>query len=111
MKGCHPSPTAASTLRLPGRPPTTTPPSTAPRVVSIDTSEFTCPDPLTLSWTTENAVSVEIAIDNPGGQFDTGPPNGSLEVPAPCDGDTQTYYVTAIAANGDRITQDLQLEP
>lgn len=89
---------------------TTTAASTVPRVLSLETSEFTCPGDLTLSWTTENAVRVEIAIDNPGGVFTEGPPNGSTSVPAPCDGDTQTYYVTAIAANGDRNTQELTLD-
>jgi hypothetical protein len=89
---------------------TTTAPSTAPSVTSIDASEFTCPGDLTLSWTTTNATSVEVAIDNPGGVFDTGPANGSMSVPAPCGGDSQTYFVTAIAGNGDRITQQLQVE-
>lgn len=89
---------------------TTTAANTAPAVTSIEASEFTCPGDLTLSWTTVNATSVEISIDNPGGVFATGPANGSMEVPAPCDGDTQTYFVTAIAANGDRLTQELVID-
>jgi hypothetical protein len=63
-----------------------------------------------LTWTSARATSVEIAIDNPGGVYQDGlPPNGSLEVPAPCGGDTQTYYVTAIDDIGDRSTQTLTL--
>lgn len=81
----------------------------APSIDSLTASEVACPDPLTLSWTSTNAVSVEVAIDNPGGVFDTGPPNGSMEVPAPCGADTQTYYVTAISSSGDRSTETLVL--
>lgn len=90
-------------------PTTTAAPSTAPAVTSIQASDISCPDPITLSWTTTNAVSVEVAIDYVGGVFDTGPPNGSMTVPAPCGGTTQTYFVTAIASNGDRITDQLEL--
>jgi hypothetical protein len=76
-------------------------------VESITASDFTCPSQLTLSWATSNATSVEVAIDHPGGLYDTGPANGSLQVPAPCAGDTQTYYVTAIDSDGRRSTKNL----
>jgi hypothetical protein len=98
--------------------PTTTPSSTtttsttvaaAPSIDSLTASPIACPDPLTLTWTSTNAVSVEVAIDNPGGVFDTGPPSGSMQVPAPCGTDTQTYYVTAIGSGGERSTETLVL--
>ena len=95
-------------------PPETAAPQTAapgPTVDSMSAQEtFTCeqgPDfeggstTLTVSWTTSNAESVTIAIDNPDGPYETGlPPDGSLDVPAPCAPDTNTYYVIAIGADG-----------
>ncbi|QGG94932.1 hypothetical protein [Actinomarinicola tropica] len=104
-----PTTTAPSTTTTTA-PATTTTATTPLAVTSIEASEFTCPGSLTLSWTTQGAVSVEVAIDTPGGVYDTGPPEGSMEVPAPCGGDAQTYYVTALATNGDRSTQELTLE-
>jgi len=88
---------------------TTTAATAAPRVDSLTASDYTCPDPLTLAWTSTNAASVEVAIDNPGGVYDTGPPDGSMLVPSPCGGDTQTYYVTAISSSGERSTKTLVL--
>ena len=87
---------------------TTTAPA-GPSIDSLEASELSCPDPLTLTWTSTGATSVEVAIDTPTGVYDTGPPDGSMEVPAPCDGDTQTYYVTAINDLGERSTEVLEL--
>lgn len=89
------------------RPTTTTPPLA---VTSIEASEFTCPGTLVLTWTTEGATSVEVAIDAADAVDQTGPANGTTELPAPCDGDSWTYHVTAVAADGDRTTQELRLE-
>ena len=68
---------------------------------------MSCPDPVTLTWESEGATEVEIAIDNPDGVYEAGlPANGSLGVPAPCNGDTQTYYVTAIDDSGGRSSAE-----
>lgn len=88
---------------------TTAPTSTDPTVDSIEASDISCPDPITLSWTTSNAESVEVSIDDPNGLYDTGPANGSMEVPAPCGADTQTYYVTAIGSGGTTATDEITL--
>jgi len=96
--------------------PTTTSTAPAPQVTSVNApSTWTCGggpysppnSQLTLSWNTSNAQSVTVAIDSPGGTFQSGlPANGSLQVPAPCaKGETQTYYVTAIGAGGAKSTK------
>jgi hypothetical protein len=78
-------------------------------VDSLEASAVDCPNPLTLTWTTTNAESVDVAIEDPDGIYASGPANGSMEVPAPCDGDSQTYYVTAIGEDGATDTQELTL--
>lgn len=102
-----------STTKAPTSTTTTAP---APQVTSISApSTWTCGggpysppnSQLTLNWNTSNAQSVTVAIDSPGGTYQSGlPANGSLQVPAPCaKGETQTYYVTAIGAGGAKSTK------
>ena len=68
--------------------------------------EFESPATVTVSWTTKNATSVSIAIDSPTGTYQSGlPANGSMELPAPCTGDTQTYYVIAHGTGGATATK------
>lgn len=63
---------------------------------------------LTLEWHAVGAVSVSVSIDSPNGVFaDELPTSGSLVVPAPCGEDTNTYYVTAHAADGRTTTQSV----
>lgn len=103
--------TTAAPASTTAAPTTTSPPTTTaatgPRVTQASITAINCPNPVVLTWSTVNATRVEIAIDSPGGVFDSGPANGSMEVPAPCGDDTQTYYVTAIDALNDRSTRVL----
>jgi hypothetical protein len=65
----------------------------------------------TLTWATSGAVSVEVSIDNENGTFQSGlPANGSGEFPGACFGDTQIYFVKAIAANGTSATRSITVE-
>lgn len=105
-------------------PPTTqppAPPTTQPAPPALDVTSITAPenwscgleapeqDPktqLTIAWETVGAVSVSIAIDSPNGVFQNGlPASGSAVVPAPCGGDTSTYYIIARAADGSTVTE------
>ena len=83
---------------------TTTAPSTTPALTSFTASAttFTCsavpvstvaPQQLTLTWTTQNATGVTLAIDGPGKYADYGP-NGNVTLPAHCDGSSHTYTLT-----------------
>lgn len=126
--------TKTPTTKAPGtspttaKPPTTTPPTTAPTTTSTtaapkpevltvsapstfacsEAPEFQSPNTLTVSWTTKNATSVSIAIDSPTGIFESGlPANGSMELSAPCQGDTQTYYVIAHGTGGATATKSV----
>lgn len=104
----------SDTLPRPPAPPASTPTTvpalpSGPQVTSLTASPVNCPDTVTLTWQSENATGVEISIAYPGGLYDSGPANGSMEVPGPCGGDSQTYYVVAVAGNGDRQTRTLTL--
>jgi hypothetical protein len=53
---------------------------------------------------------VTIGIDNPGTYQDGLPPSGSLTLPfEACTNHVSqvTYYITALASNGDRSTREL----
>ncbi len=66
---------------------------------------------LTISWTSTNATKVTLGIDSPSGVYaDDLPASGSLVVPAPCAGDTQTYYITAYGPNGSKDTMSVTTE-
>jgi hypothetical protein len=46
-----------------------------------------------------------VAIDSPGGIYDSGlPANGSLTLSAPCGGESNTYYVIAVGSGGQQAT-------
>jgi hypothetical protein len=100
------------------QPPVTSPPATqptpttasGPRVDSVSASPADCDGSgqTTLTWATTGAVSVEVSIDNENGTFQDGlPPDGSGEFPGACAGDTQIYFVKAIAANGQTSTRSV----
>lgn len=86
------------------------PPTDGPAVVTLDApATYTCgsgpyydtPAVITLRWTSVDAVSVTVAIDDPNGAFMTDlAPIGELEVPAPCTPESRTYYVVAVGADG-----------
>lgn len=116
-----PPTTAPPTTTPPTTTPPTTPPTTAPEPQPAVTSvtapaDFACSagpyytgsNTLTLEWTTTNAVSVSVAIDSPTGIYQSNlPANGSLELSGPCGGDTNTYYVIAVAADGTTATDSV----
>jgi hypothetical protein len=97
-----PPATAPPTTQLPAPPALAVSSVTAPAVFACsEAPEVEGSTQLTLRWTTTGAQSVTISIDSPGGTFQSGlPASGSLAVPAPCAPDSNTYYVTAIAADG-----------
>lgn len=122
----NPPTTKAPTTAPPTtKPPTTNPPTTAPtttkpaapkpEVQSVsapgtyacsEAPEFESPNTITVSWTTKNATSVSLAIDSPTGIYQSDlPANGSLVVSAPCQGDSNTYYVIAHGADGTTATK------
>ena len=104
-----PVPTMAD-LYPPALPPNSAAPPPMFGVLWVDApSVFVCSEApgmepqtqLTLSWATTGAASVIVSIDSPDGTWMDGlPADGSTVVPAPCGGDTNTYYVTAVAPNG-----------
>ncbi len=65
-------------------------------VSSFEVGDLTCgaatTAPVTVSWETENATAVEIAVDSvsPAGFG----PSGSTSVVVPCDGETHTITIT-----------------
>ena len=54
---------------------------------------------VTLSWTTQNATGVDLAVDGPG-VYNSYGPNGQTQVNVPCDGNTHTYTLTAKSDTG-----------
>lgn len=119
-----PTTQAAPSTTTPATTAPTTPPTTAvakakvtsvhaPAVWSCGTEAPNVPAirQLTLSWTSTNATRVSVGIDSPSGTYaDNLPANGSLVVPAPCQGDTQTYYITAYGPNGSNDTASTTTE-
>jgi hypothetical protein len=102
------------------QPPATQPPATqapptpttaaGPRVTSLSASPSDCDGSgqITLTWATSGATSVEVSIDSENGTFQDGlPPSGSAQFPGACFGDTQIYFVKAIAANGTSATRSI----
>jgi hypothetical protein len=65
-------------------------------VTSFDVGDLTCgaatTAPVAVSWTTENATAVEIAVDSvsPSGFG----PSGTTNVVVPCDGESHTITIT-----------------
>lgn len=110
------APASPSSAPAPAPTPSPEPPAgasvtsiTAPSThVCSDAPEDVGSTQLTLTWVTTGAASVTISIDDPDGPFATGlPPSGSLVVPAPCAPDANSYYVTAITADGSTSTRSI----
>jgi Pentapeptide repeats (8 copies) len=75
---------------------TTTTTTAAAEVTSFDVGDLSCGGattaPVTVSWETENATAVEIAVDtvSPAGFG----PSGSTSVVVPCDGESHQITIT-----------------
>jgi hypothetical protein len=114
-----PGATRAATTRSATTRPATTSSTTmqAPAVTSVTIpATVNCPTKsartLTISWVTKGATKVAIAIDNPAGYYDQDlPPSGHLDVPFPCDGDPQTYFVVAENGVGGRAVTSRTVKP
>lgn len=108
------APSAPPTTK-PATPPTTKPAPAKPTVLSVsapavyacsEAPDFTDPRMETVKWTTANAKSVSIAIDNPTGiSYANLPANGQMDLSAPCKGDTQTFYIIATGFDGSTTTK------
>ena len=81
---------------------TTTTTASAAEVTSFDVGDLSCGGattaPVTVSWETENATAVEIAVD--GGTAAGFGPFGSTDVVVPCDDASHTISVTPRSDSG-----------
>ena len=81
---------------------TTTTTTSAAKVTTFDVGDLSCgaatTAPVTVSWETENATAVEIAVDSfsPAGRG----PSGSTTVVVPCDGSSHTISITPQSDSG-----------
>jgi hypothetical protein len=64
-----------------------------------------------LTWSTQNAQSATISIDNPNGPYGTYGPSGQQQVPFACGGNAvqHTYYLTANGTGGQKATKSLDV--
>jgi len=93
----------------------TTPQGPQVNQFTVSQNPVSCPGTsnVVLTWTTQNAQSVTISIDNPNGPFGTYGPSGQQQVPFACGagpGATQhTYYLTANGANNQKVNKQIQV--
>jgi len=86
---------------------TTTTTASEAQVTTFDVGDLSCgaatTAPVTVSWETENATAVEIAVDNfsPAGFG----PSGSTSVVVPCDGASHTISITPQSDSGQGETE------
>lgn len=82
---------------------------------TVSQNPVSCPGTsnIVLTWTTQNAQSVTISIDNPNGPYGTYGPSSQQQVPFACGGgpnSTQhTYYLAANGANNQKATKQIQV--
>jgi hypothetical protein len=76
---------------------------------ATDVSTTVGPPTVTLSWTTQNATGVDLAVDGPGLYASYGP-NGNTLITVPCDGGTHTYMLTAKGAGGATAQRTVSVE-
>jgi hypothetical protein len=112
--------TVTTTVTTAAPPPPEPPPPTAPtseatvttwEVGGLDCKETTeSTAPVSVSWTTENATAVELAVDgSPPGASPGYGPSGSAELPVPCDDQAHTLSVTALddAGSGQTMSETI----
>ncbi|HZP29329.1 MAG TPA: hypothetical protein VFC99_10280 [Acidimicrobiia bacterium] len=96
--------TSTSTTSTTTTPTTTT--ATSPAITSFTNDTPNCTtNQITLHWTTQNAVGVDISIDGPGKYASYGA-SGSAQVPFVCGG-SHTYLLTAKASNGQTTQRQI----
>ena len=110
------SSTSSSTSTSTSTTASTTPPTQAqtPQIVqfTVNQNPVACPSDMStpnvvLNWSTQNAQSVTISIDNPNGPYGTYAPSGQQSVPFACGVNPlqHTYY---LVANGPGNTHSQQ---
>jgi hypothetical protein len=99
----------------------TLPPSTSPAgpqilQYTVNQNPVNCPNDnstvqIVLTWSTQNAQSATISIDNPNGPFGTYGPSGQQQVPFACSANppNHTYYLTANGSGGQRTTRQIDV--
>jgi hypothetical protein len=93
----------------------TTPQAPQVNQFTVSQNPVSCPGTsnVVLTWTTQNAQSVTISIDNPNGSYGTYGPSGQQQVPFACGGGpnpTQhTYFLAANGANNQKTTKQIQV--
>jgi len=103
---CTPATTAA---------PTSAAPASTARIDSLTgpptTPVCNAPTQVELHWSTHGAKTVSLRIN--GGPVFATYPNGKADelVPLACDGNPQTYLLTARDANGKATTKSLTISP
>jgi len=93
----------------------TTPQGPQINAFTVSQNPVSCPatSNVVLTWTTQNAQSVTISIDNPNGPYGTYGPSGQQQVPFACGGGPapaqHTYYLAANGANNLKTTKQIQV--
>jgi len=93
----------------------TTPQAPQINAFTVSQNPVSCPGTsnVVLTWTTQNAQSVTISIDNPNGPYGTYGPSGQQQVPFACGGGPSpaqhTYYLAANGANNLKTTKQIQV--
>jgi hypothetical protein len=96
---------------------TTTTTSGEATVTSFTVGTLDCPAgatqaPVVVSWQTETATAVELAVDGqPAGASAGYGPSGTANLPIPCDGKTHKASVTALNDSGAGQTVSKQVGP
>ena len=95
---------------------TTTTLASGPQVQQFTVSQnpVSCPNAgstvnITLVWSTQNAQSVTISIDNPNGPYGTYGPTSQQQVPFACSVNPikHTYYLTANGSNNQKVQKQI----
>jgi hypothetical protein len=87
--------------------------ATEPAITSFEVGDLSCTHgvaaSVTISWKTENAIAVQIAVDNssPTGYG----PEGSTEFYVACDGAAHTISITPLSDTGQGATQSEEVSP
>jgi hypothetical protein len=87
--------------------------ATEPAITSFEVGDLSCSHgvaaPVTISWKTESAIAVKIAVDksSPTGYG----PEGSTEFYVACDGAAHTISITPLSDTGRGATQSEVVSP
>ena len=87
--------------------------ATEPAITSFEVGDLSCTHgvaaSVTITWKTENAIAVQIAVDNssPTGYG----PEGSTEFYVACDGAAHTISITPLSDTGQGATQSEEVSP